>query len=157
EITAAAGSDYTAASGVVIIPAGQTSATVTVAVRGDRLVEADETFAVNLSSPTNAIISDGQGVGSIVDDEPRISISDVTRVEGKRNQTTTFTFTVTLLVPYDQPVTMSFRTVNGTATTADQDYVAQTGTLTLKPGETTRTITITVKGDNKKEATEYFY
>ena len=40
---------------------------------------------------------------------------------------------------------MSFRTVNGTATTSDSDYVARTGTLTFAPGETTKTITIEVK------------
>ena len=48
--TATAGSDYTAASGDVIIPAGQTSTTFTVAVNGDRLAEPNETFAVNLSA-----------------------------------------------------------------------------------------------------------
>ena len=112
---------------------------------------------MNLSSPTNATIADGQGVGTIVDDEPRISISDVTMKEGKKNQTTQFTFTVTLSAPYDQPVTMSFRTANGTATTSDNDYVAKTGTLTFAPGETTKTITIEVKGDSKKEADEAFY
>ena len=46
-----------------------------------------------------------------MDDEPRISISDVTKKEGKKNQTTQFTFTVTLSAAYDQAVTMSFRTV----------------------------------------------
>ena len=61
DITAAAGSDYTAASGTVIIPAGQTSGTFTVAVMGDRLAEPTETFAVNLSAATNATIGDGQG------------------------------------------------------------------------------------------------
>jgi hypothetical protein len=121
DITATAGSDYTARSGTVVIPAGQTSAAVTVAVRGDRLGEADETFAVNLSSATNATIAVGQGVGTILDNEPRISISDVTKAEGKRNKTTTLTLTVTLSVAYDQPVTMSFQTVNGTATTGDND------------------------------------
>ena len=35
--------------------------------------------------------------------------------------------------------------------------VAQTGTLTFAPGETTKTITIEVKGDSKKEANETFY
>ncbi len=65
--------------------------------------------------------------------------------------------TVTLSAVYDQPVTMSFRTVNGTATTGDGDYVAKTGTLTFAPGETTKTITIEVKGDSKTEADEYFY
>src|SRR5205814_1355191 len=40
-------------------------------------------------------------------------------------------------------------TVNGTATTSDGDYLAKTGTLTFAPGETTKTITIEVKGDDK--------
>ena len=52
---------------------------------------------------------------------------------------------------------MSFRTVDGTATTSDKDYVAQTGTVTFAPGETTKTITIQVKGDSKREADETFF
>jgi subtilisin family serine protease/subtilisin-like proprotein convertase family protein len=99
----------------------------------------------------------GQGVGTMVDNEPRISISDVTKTEGKKGQTTLFTFTVTLSTAYDQPVTMSFKTANGTATTSNSDYVAKTGTLTFAPGETTKTITIEVKGDNKREAHESFF
>jgi hypothetical protein len=88
---------------------------------------------------------------------PRISISDVTKSEGKKGKKTLFTFTVTLSAAYDQPVTMSFRTVNGTATTGNNDYVARTGTLTFAPGETTKTITIEVKGDSKREGNETFY
>src|SRR5262249_46381981 len=122
----------------------------------DRLPEPNETFVVNLSSPTNATIADGQGVGTIVDDEPRISISDVSKKEGKNGQTTLFVFTVSLSAAYDQPVTMSFRTVNGTAKTSDNDYVARTGTLTFAPGETSKTIAIVVNGDSKKEADETF-
>ncbi|HYH63576.1 MAG TPA: Calx-beta domain-containing protein, partial [Urbifossiella sp.] len=90
------------------------------------------------------------------DDEPRITIDNVTKSEGRRGTTTLFTFNVTLSAAYDQPVTMSFRTANGTATNGN-DYVAKTGTLTFAPGETTKTITIEVKGDNKREADEYFY
>ncbi len=155
--SATAGSDYTAASGDVIIPGGQLSRTFTVSVRGDRLPEPTESFAVNLSGATNATIGDGQGVGTILDNEPRISITDVSKKEGRKNQTTQFTFTVKLSVAYDQPVTMSFSTSNGTATTGDSDYVAKTGTLTFNPGETTKTITIEVKGDSKKETDETFY
>jgi hypothetical protein len=155
--TATAGGDYQAASGTVTFAPGETAKTITVPVIGDRLGEPNETFVVNLSSPTNATLADSQGVGTITDDEPRISIGDVTKAEGKKNQTTLFTFTVTLSVAYDQPVTVSFKTTDGTATTNDQDYVAKTGTLTFAPGETTKTITIEVNGDNKKEANEYFY
>jgi hypothetical protein len=154
--TATAGSDYQAKSGTLTIPAGQTSATLTVQVSGDRLAEPNETFVVNLNNPNYGVISDSQGVGTIVDDEPGISISDVTKAEGKKNQTTLFTFTVTLSATYDQAVTMSFKTTDGTASTSDNDYVAKTGTLTFAPGETTKTITIEVKGDSKQEANETF-
>src|SRR5437899_8490915 len=105
----------------------------------------------------NATIADGTSMGTIVDDEPHISIGDVTKAEGKKNQTTLFTFTVTLSAAYDQAVTMSYRTVDGTAKTSDNDYVAKIGTLTFAPGETTKTITIEVKGDSRKESDEYFY
>jgi ELWxxDGT repeat protein len=155
--SAVAGSDYQAKSGILTFAPGQTTQTITVLVVGNRLPEASETFFVNLSSPTGATVAEGQGLGTILDDEPRISISDFTRAEGRKGTTTLFTFTVTLSTAYDQPVTMSFRTVNGTAKTSNSDYVAKTGTLTFAPGETTKTITITVKGDNKREADETFH
>jgi probable HAF family extracellular repeat protein len=154
--TATAGSDYQAAPGTLTIPAGQTTGTITVLVNGDRLPEPNETFFVNLSDASSAVIISGFSVGTIVDDEPRISISNFTKAEGKKNQTTLFTFTVTLSAAYDQAVTMSFQTVNGTAKSGE-DYVDKTGTLTFVPGETSKTITIEVKGDSKKEADEMFY
>jgi len=155
--SATAGSDYQAASGTLTFAPGETSKTITVLVNGDRLGEPNETFAVNLSGAINATIADGQGLGTIVDDEPRISINDVSKLEGKKGQTTLLVFTVTLSTAYDQPVTMSFRTADGTAMGSDNDYVAQTGTLTFNPGETTKTITIEVQGDNRKEPDEIFY
>src|SRR5262249_14368468 len=152
--TAVAGSDYQAASDTMTFASGETSKTISVPVNGDRLGEPNETFVVNLTQATNAVVVDGQGVGTIVDDEPRVSITDVSKKEGKKTLTTVFPFTVMLSAAYDQPVTMSFQTVNGTAMTSDNDYVGKAGTLTFAPGETTKTITIEVKGDNKKEANE---
>jgi hypothetical protein len=52
---------------------------------------------------------------------------------------------------------MAFRTADGTAKAGDQDCVARTGTLTFNRGETTKTITIEVKGDGKREFSETFY
>src|SRR5262249_18964751 len=49
--TATAPSDYTAASGTLTFAPGETSKTVHVQVRGDTVVESDETFFVNLSAP----------------------------------------------------------------------------------------------------------
>ena len=54
-------------------------------------------------------------------------------------------------------MTVDWATADKTATTGDGDYVAKTGTLTFAPGETTKTITIEVKGDSKREANETFY
>jgi hypothetical protein len=155
--TATAGSDYLATSGTLTYAPGQTSKTITVQVIGDRIAEPNETFGVGLGNAIGATIAGGPGIGTILDDEPRISISDVARKEGRTGQTTLFTFTVTLSAAYDQPVTVSYRATDGTATTRDSDYVAKTGTLTFNPGETTKTITIIVNGDSKKEADETFF
>jgi probable HAF family extracellular repeat protein len=155
--TATAGSDYVATSGVLTFAPGETSKTIAVPVIGDRLAEPNETFFVNLSGAANATLANGQGVGTILDDEPRISISDVRKKEGKQGQTTLFVFTVTLSAAYDQPVTLSFQTADGTATVRDSDYVAQASTQTFNPGETTKTLTIVVNGDGKKEADETFF
>jgi probable HAF family extracellular repeat protein len=67
--TAIAGSDYDATSGTVTIPAGRTTWAVYVTVRGDRKREADEAFSVNLSNPQGGTIGDGQGVGTIRNDD----------------------------------------------------------------------------------------
>ncbi|MBE9127593.1 MULTISPECIES: glycoside hydrolase family 9 protein [unclassified Coleofasciculus] len=67
--TATAGSDYTAKSGTLTFNPGQTTKTISVSVNGDTAVESNETFRVNLSSPTNAAIADSQGVGTINNDD----------------------------------------------------------------------------------------
>jgi hypothetical protein len=67
--TAAAGSDYDAASGTLTIPAGRTTWAVGVTVRGDRKREPDEVFYVNLSNANGATIADSQGAGSIRNDD----------------------------------------------------------------------------------------
>jgi len=67
--SATAGSDYTAASGILTFAPGTTSQPVAVQVLGDLLVEGDETFFVNLTSPSNATLGDAQGLGTIADDD----------------------------------------------------------------------------------------
>ncbi|MFT3848316.1 MAG: retention module-containing protein [Propionivibrio sp.] len=67
--TATAGSDYTATSGTLTFAPGQTALTITVPILNDSIVEANESFNVTLSAPSNATIGDGTGVGSIVNDD----------------------------------------------------------------------------------------
>lgn len=71
--TATTPGDYTAVPDTALnIPSNTPSATITVAVKGDTLFEGNETFFVNLLTPsTNAVISDNQALATIADDEPQ--------------------------------------------------------------------------------------
>ena len=75
--------DYQAASGTLTFAPGETSKTITVLVDGDRLGEYDESFYINLTSE-NAHIDYTNSTGTILDDEPRISINSASIVEGNR-------------------------------------------------------------------------
>jgi hypothetical protein len=85
---------------------------------------------------------------------PTVSIAGHRATEGNSGRKA-FTFTVSLSSPSPTPVTVHWATANGTAK-AGSDYVARSGTLTFAPGQTTKTVTVQVKGDRTKEATEAF-
>ncbi|MCU0260818.1 MAG: hypothetical protein MUE78_07350, partial [Ilumatobacteraceae bacterium] len=71
--TAGSGSDYSSASGTLTFSAGQTTKTIVITISADKKAEATETFTVVLSSPTNAVISDGSGVVTITDNDGALS------------------------------------------------------------------------------------
>jgi Calx-beta domain/FG-GAP repeat len=89
-------------------------------------------------------------------DAPSVSIGDMTLTEGNTG-TKVATFTVTLSVSYSKPITVAYTTADGSATTADHDYVAKSGTLTFAANQTTQTFSIVINGDKKKESNEFFY
>lgn len=156
--SATAGVDYVANSLTgQTIPAGSSTYTFTVQVNGDALNEPSETFFVNVTNVVNAIVVDGQGVGTIVNDDPlpSLSINDVTLVEGNSG-TTNAVFTVTLSAASGQTVSVNYATADGTAT-QPADYTSASGTLTFTPGQTTRTITVPVAGETVPEANENYF
>jgi len=158
--TAIAGSDYTAKSGTLNFSPGQTSKTFTVPILGDTLDEANETFKVNLSQANNATIADGQGVGTIIDNDDstpvlsQLSINDVSVTEGDSG-TKNATFTVSLSAASTESISVDYGTGNDTAT-AGSDYTAESGTLTFAAGETSKTINVAVTGDTTVESDETF-
>jgi uncharacterized repeat protein (TIGR01451 family) len=158
-LTATAGSDYRAVSGTLTVPAGATSGSIGVAVLGDTTVEPDEAFYVNLGAATGAVVTDGQGKGTIVNDDtgttlPSVSVNDVTILE-PRSRFGTASFTITLSRSSTQAVTVSYATSDGTAT-AGQDYKAASGSVTIPAGATTATVGVTVYRSKVLEPIETF-
>ena len=82
--TAAAGSDYTAASGVVRFEPGETEQTITVTTLDDGTSEVEETFTVELSAPSGVTVADGTATGTITDDDEPPTLSDRRRRGGRR-------------------------------------------------------------------------
>jgi Calx-beta domain-containing protein/VCBS repeat protein len=150
--TATSGVDFGIVVGTLTFYPGTTTQTITVPVIGDRVFEGNETFFVNLSGATNAVLTDSQGVGTILDDDAAgLSIDDVVVVEGKSAR-----FTVTLSpVNNSQTVTVNYATANGTAT-APADYTTTSGTLTFPPGTATQTILVPTATDALVELKETF-
>jgi hypothetical protein len=156
--TAVAGADYTAKSGTLTFGPGDSTQTISIPVIGDTLNEFDEQFFVNLSNAVGGVITDSQGIGTIVDDDPapQLTINDVSKKEGNRG-TTSFVFTVSLSAPSGKWVSVNFATADGTAMVSDSDYLATSGNVNFAPGVTTATIIVSVRGDTKKEANETFF
>ena len=153
--------------GTVTLAAGQTSATVTVAVSGDAVAEADEAFAVTLSQQANAatkaVIAAPRAIVTIENDDgaltPRLDIAAASAIvqEGANAKAT---FTITRSDNALDPVSVAY-TVAGSgpnpASTADFEGGAfPTGTVSLAAGETTKTIEVAIATDALTETDEAF-
>ena len=137
---------------------GQLTRTVDVTINGDTEDEFDETFMVRLTNASaGATIRDAEGVGTIVnDDNPTISINDVQVVEGDGG-TTFATFTITLSTVTNEDVTVNVSTADGTATIADNDYVALSSSqVTILANEISQTFTVEIIPDSVQELDETF-
>lgn len=154
--TATAGLDYQAASGIVELPPGTLTQTVTVPVIGDSLDEADETVFVTLQSVTGADTLDGEAVLTIGDDDPTptVSVGDASRPEGATG-TSLLVFPVALSAPSGRTVTVGYATADASAN-APEDYRSATGVVELAPGVSSASIVIEVKGDRVLEGDEAF-
>ena len=88
---------------------------------------------------------------------PTLTINDVSVNEGNSG-TTSFTFTVSLSAPAtDAGVTLNYTTADASATIANGDYIAQTGTRNIPAGSSTSTISVSGNGDTTIEPDETFF
>lgn len=151
-----ADNDFQSASGRASFPPGTTSVFVDVPVVGDPKLEPNETFVVNLSNPLFGVVTDAQGQGTILNDDPvpRMAIDDVRVVEGDSG-TANAVFTVALSNPSAATAQASWSTSNGTAV-APADYAANSGTVSFTPGTVSQTLVVLVSGDVTPEPHETF-
>jgi hypothetical protein len=141
------------ATGQFTFAPGQTTRTINVAVNGDTLPEANETFFVNLANPTNADIADGQGIGTINDDDSinvfQFSSAATSVAEGASSATVT----VTRTGDTSGVGSVKFETTDGTAK-QKTDYAFGYGTILFAPGETSKDVKILISNDVNVEGPE---
>ena len=118
--------------------------------------EANETFTLTLSSPTNATLGTATATGTINDNDetpatPALSVADASATEGAA-----VVFTVSLSAPASSDqVTVAYATSGGTATSGT-DFTAASGTLTFAANETSKTVSVATTDDAADEANETF-
>jgi serine protease len=158
--TATAGRDFVALAATgLTIPAGQLSRTFTVTINGDTTLEANENFFVNLTGATGASITDGEGVGTIVNDDtatPTLRISDANVTEGNSG-TKLMSFTATLGSVSSSAVTFNASSQGNTAT-AGVDFASLPVTgFSIPAGQLSTTVNVTINGDTAVETNETFF
>ncbi|MEW6155869.1 MAG: Calx-beta domain-containing protein [Verrucomicrobiota bacterium] len=156
--TAMAAEDYVASSGQVQFAAGETTRTIALEIKGDTVVEPNETFLVKLSKAVNATLAAAEARVTIENDDalpvPELVLSAQTVSEGNSGSQA-INLTLTLSFASSQSVTVDYTTADETAVAAE-DYVASSGQVQFAPGETTRTIALEIKGDTVVEPNETF-
>jgi chitinase len=153
-VTATGDVDYATTNGTLSFAPGETSQTISVDVSDDDLQEANETFRVVLSNPTDATLGIGTNTVTITDDDGSI-VSFTTNAVSVLETNDSVTLTVVRSGATNTAVAIDFTTTNVTAT-ADDDYTGNDGTLVFAPGETTNTIVITLTDDLLYEGNQTF-
>jgi Calx-beta domain len=156
-----ADNDYTAVTNqLVTFAPGAGAAAVTVQSLEDNKFETDQTFTLVLAGAVNTSgVAGSPALGTILNDDarPTIRINDRSVPETNSSFFDVF-FDVTLSHPTDETVTVRVDTADGTATTADSDYVSVTNrTVTFNPGVTLQQTPVRINGDALVEPDETFF
>ena len=151
--SATAGQDYTAVSTTLSFAAGEVTKFVDIPILPDALIEGDETIVLMLSNPSAPATLGAQKTAVLTIRDSlaglQFSASTYTVSEG----TASATITVARTGPLDGTATVSYSTSDGTAT-GGADYTPTSGTLTFKPGNTTKTFTVPILNDTVVDGPE---
>src|SRR5262249_21872322 len=152
--SALAGSDYDAVSGKLLFKLNEMSKQILIPIRGDRIPELDKSFFIRLSDPKGAKILDGEALATIVDNEPRISVNDVSMWVGNATYSSR-AFMTSMSGAYDLTVTAKVATVDGSAI-GGAEFLANGGTLYFDKGQPSQLVAVVVTGDRVLEPNESF-
>ena len=156
--SATSGTDYQAlTAGTLTFAEGETSKNVPVVVIGDATPEGAESVSVTLSEPSNASIRTANRTGTLTindDDSSTFSISSASVTEGDTG-TADLNYTVTLSPASTLATSVEVRDAGTGTATAGTDYTRfGTSVLQFAAGDTSKTFTVTVTGDNAHESDE---
>ncbi len=153
--TASSEADYEAESGTLSFESGVTARTVSIAVVNDDRLTRDRSFYFRLSEPRDATLALGTNVVVITEnDVSRVGFSGVSRAVYE--SAGTFTAAVWRTGATNTEVTVRYATANGSAV-AGSDYTAASGEVAFAPGETNKTIELTVLADALVETNQTFF
>jgi len=143
---------------MITIAPGDSTATLTISTCGETEMESDEDFFVDLLNPSNAVLLDPQGRGTIADDDtpPLLSINNITVNEPRSGSVSAF-FRISISRVWDQPVSFDYATSDGTAAAGDADYLSTSGTGSIPAGLLETTVEVEVLSDNLNEDDETFF
>ena len=151
--TAGSGIDYRAAVGSIKIPAGSTTARISINVLDDSIYELVELFQVVLSAPVNATLAKSVSKIRITDNDPLPFASTTNAVTNEGDSGNVAV--VSLNTVSGVPVTLKYSTLEHTAT-AGVDFTSDTGTITIPAGQLTAGIPIRTIEDAQREPNESF-
>jgi Calx-beta domain-containing protein len=156
--TASSPADFLSRTGRLRFAGGHRRNKVAITVVGDTLDESNETFFLRLTDPVGATIGDGEGEGTITDDDAPPSVSSVATAsvpEGNSGDSPFASIDVTLSAASGRQVSVDYGTIDGSALSGS-DYDLTVGTLEFTPGETIGSVIVRVVGDDATEGDETF-
>lgn len=150
--TALSGTDYTATSGVIVIPIGSTTAAMNVVLKNDQIDQGNRSFTVRLSSPVRLQLPGADPIVTIVDDETAPTLSFAIANATALDSVGRVDISVNLSHPTVQAVTAAL-SFGGTAV-YNQDYTLSNLSVLIPVGESSQIISLyPVKGTGGKTIT----
>lgn len=152
--------DYTGTSGTLTFGSNQTQQQITIEITNDALLENAENFFVDLSNPQGgaSLKTDGSSTATvnIADDDSGTSTIQFSAASYPVNENAgSVALTVVRSGGVQLAASANYSTANGTAL-AGSDYTGDSGSVSFGPGETQKTIVVTINDDSFVEGDENF-